>query len=131
MLLSRLHNAENRAPLLRHADAAFGAKGLQSSRYFSLRKWHMEWLQLSQLVACTLRRNLGSNAGQLDCQSCIMVDVIPTCDCVATNDAPSLCEIMAVTRTPISGRQLGLARRSRAGLSSGPRPGQLFRHLFP
>src|SRR5258708_31798278 len=87
MFLSHLHNAENRAPLLRHADAAFGAKRLQSSRYFSLRKW--QWnapvVATGRIYAATKSR---LNAGQLDCQSSIMVEVIPRCDSVATKRCP-------------------------------------------
>src|ERR1700730_316232 len=71
------------------------------------------------------------NAGQLDCQSRIMVDVIARCDLVATKHAASFCEAFAVAHIPTLGCLLALARRSGAGLSSGPRPGQLFRHLFP
>src|SRR5260370_41062937 len=87
MLVRHLHNAENGAPLLRHADAAFGAKRLQSTRYFSLRKW--QWnapvVATGRIYAATKSR---LNAGQLDCQSSIMVEAIPSCDAVATNRCP-------------------------------------------
>src|SRR4030081_706571 len=87
MLARHLHDAENRAPLLRHADAAFGAKRLQSSRYFSLRKW--QWnapvVATGRIYAAT---KSWFNAGQLDCQSRIIVEVIPRCDSVATKRCP-------------------------------------------
>ena len=40
MLVGGFDHAQNRVPLLRHADSALGEVRLQPARHFSLRKWH-------------------------------------------------------------------------------------------